>query len=213
VLDLGFACTGIRAAHDTAGPALVVSLRITETSGAAVEAIALRCQLRIEPAQRRYSPDETNRLLDLFGPRADWGSTLHAIQLASVPHLVPAFTGVVDTDFTLPFSYDVEVAAGKYFASLADGEIPLALLFSGTVFLAGPKGFTVEPVPWHLDARYRLPVATWRNAIDAHFPNRGWIALRRDTIDTLRAYAAAEAIVDHDALVERLLKEAGWPRL
>ena len=47
--------------------------------------------------------------------------------------------------------------------------------------------------------------------IDRHFPNQGWLRLRRDTIGELRAFAAAEAIIDTDAVVERLLKEAGWP--
>jgi len=46
--------------------------------------------------------------------------------------------------------------------------------------------------------------------MDQHFPNRGWIALRRDTIDALRSYATSEAIVDNDDVMERLLKEAGW---
>ena len=32
--------------------------------------------------------------------------------------------------------------------------------------------------------------------IDRHFPNQGWLRLRRDTIGELRAFAAAEAIID-----------------
>jgi len=42
---------------------------------------------------------------------------------------------------SLPCTYDMEVASGKYFASLDGGEIPLALLFSGSVFLGGANGF------------------------------------------------------------------------
>ena len=34
----------------------------------------------------------------------------------------------------MPLSYDVDVAAHKYLAGLEDGEVPLLLLFSGTVF-------------------------------------------------------------------------------
>jgi hypothetical protein len=44
------------------------------------------------------------------------------------------------------------------------------------------------------------------------FPGTGWLRLSRASLDALRAYAASEAIPTWDLLVERLLKEAGWPR-
>jgi hypothetical protein len=194
-----------------AGPTLLVRLRIEERTGADVRTIALRCQLRIEPQRRRYSSSEADRLVDVFGRPSQWASTVHPLQLASVTHLVPAFRGEIDTMVTVPCSFDIEVACGKYFASLETGEIPIAILFSGMAFLDGPGGFRSEPVPWHHEATHRLPVTVWRDMVDRQFPNQGWLRLRRDTIDELRAFAAAQAIVDTDVAVGRLLEEAGWP--
>ena len=41
-----------------------------------------------------------------------------------------------------------------------DGEIPLDLLFSGTVFYAGPGGaLQINRISWNAEAAYRLPVS------------------------------------------------------
>ena len=65
--DLIFGCTGATAERYAATPTLTFSLTITERSGVRVHAIALRCQIRIEPHRRRYSATEAQRLHDLFG--------------------------------------------------------------------------------------------------------------------------------------------------
>ena len=52
--DLIFGCTGVSAERYSATPTLIFRLAITERSGARVHAIALRCQIRIEPHRRRY---------------------------------------------------------------------------------------------------------------------------------------------------------------
>ncbi|MCU1457036.1 MAG: hypothetical protein JWL73_1128 [Actinomycetia bacterium] len=212
MVELGFACVDIQPEQHAVGPTLLVTLRVTESSGTPIRAVALRSQVRVEPQRRRYSAEEGDRMVDLFGERAQWADSVHPMQLASLSHMVPGFTDSIDIVLPLPCTYDMEVATGKYFGSLDDGEIPLLFLFSGTVFVDGPKGFAVEPVPWHLEAAYRMPVDVWRRMIDLHFPDQGWIALRRSSIDALRAYAAAEVITSGDLAVERLLKEAGWPR-
>ena len=48
--------------------------------------------------------------------------------------MVPGFTGSIEVDLPVPFSYDLQIASTRYFSSLDDGEIPLLLLFSGTIF-------------------------------------------------------------------------------
>jgi hypothetical protein len=211
VLDLAVSCLDVSPEPHGVGPTLLARLLVEERSGADVGAIALRCQIRVEPQRRRYSSREVDRLLDVFGRPSQWAGTLMPMQLATVSHFVPAFRDQVETVVAVPCTYDMEVAAGKYFASLDDGEVPLILLFSGTVFVADGGRLRTEPVPWALETRHRLPVAVWRSMIDEYFPNQGWLRLRRATIEELRAYAATEAIVDLDAVVERLLKEAGWP--
>ena len=44
-----------------------------------------------------------------------------------------------------PCTYDFEVAAAKYLHSLEQGEIPLLLMFSGTVFAKGEHRTESEP--------------------------------------------------------------------
>ena len=56
--DLIFGCTGTTADRFAVTPALTFQLAITERSGVKVHAIALRCQIRIEPHRRRYSAAE-----------------------------------------------------------------------------------------------------------------------------------------------------------
>ncbi len=65
-----------------AAPTLLFGCRSARTSGVRVHAMALRCQIRIEPQRRHYDPDEAGRLLDLFGDRARWGDTLKPLQFA-----------------------------------------------------------------------------------------------------------------------------------
>ncbi|MER7673424.1 DUF6084 family protein [Kitasatospora sp. NPDC096128] len=204
---LGFACTGVRSDPYAAGPTLVFRLRITAPADTRVHALALQCQLRIEPARRPYGEAEGERLGDLFGGRERWATTLNPIQFASVPLLVPGFTGETEADLAVPCSYDLEVACARYFRALDGGEVPLLLLFSGTAF-AGPGGFQVTPVPWDKEARVRMPVRVWREAVDQHFPGCGWLRLPEDVMDQLLAHRSRRALPSWEATVRDLLATA-----
>ncbi|AUY52626.1 DUF6084 family protein [Streptomyces sp. CB01881] len=204
---LGFTCTGVRSDPYAAAPTLVFRLRITAPADTRVHALALQCQLRIEPGRRSYAAAEGGRLTDLFGERERWASTLNPIQFATVPLLVPGFDGETEADLTVPCSYDLEVASARYFRALDGGEVPLLLLFSGTAF-AGPGGFQVTPVPWDKEARVRMPVRVWREAIDQHFPGCGWLRLPGDVMDDLVAYRSRRALPSWEATVRELLAAA-----
>ncbi|MGF1427182.1 DUF6084 family protein [Kitasatospora sp. LaBMicrA B282] len=205
--QLAFACTGVRADPYAAGPTLVFRLRITASGGEQVHALALRCQLRIEPARRPYGEAEGERLTDLFGDRSRWGSTLNPIQFAQVALMVPGFTGETEADLVVPCTYDLEVAATRYLRALDGGEVPLLLLFSGTAF-AGPGGFQVTPVPWDKEAQVRMPAATWQAAMDQHFPGCGWLRLPGDLMDELLAYRSRRALPSWEAALRDLLGRA-----
>lgn len=205
---LRFACTGSRSEPHAAGPALRLDLRVDDGTGRRVHTVALRVQIRIDPRPRRYTSAEIARLTDLFGEPDRWGDTLTPLQLATVPVLTPAFTGSVTVPVTVPLTYDLDVAAARYLHGLDAGEIPLLLLFSGTLFYAGDTGVQVGPVPWQEEAHHRLPVAVWRAAMDEHFPGAGWVRLRRDTLGRLAAFRSANTLPTWDDAVERLLKEA-----
>src|SRR5260370_13311008 len=104
-----FDCTGARAAPYTATPTLLFRLNVTEGLGERVDAVALRCQIRIEPQKRRYSPDEARRLPDLFGATERWAETVKAIPLAAVSVMVPALTGQTEVGLEAPCTYGLQV--------------------------------------------------------------------------------------------------------
>ncbi len=205
---LSFACTGSRSEPYAAGPSIQLDLRVDDGTGRRVHSIALRVQVRIDPRGRRYTEAETARLSDLFGEAHRWGETLNPLQLATVPIMVGSFTGSTTVPVNIPLTYDLDVASGRYFAGLDGGHVPLVLLFSGTMFYAGDDGVQVGLVSWQEEAHHRLPVAVWRDAMDSHFPDAGWVRLRRDVLERLVAYRSENAVSWDDA-VDRLLKEAG----
>ncbi|WP_330328747.1 DUF6084 family protein [Streptomyces sp. NBC_00536] len=202
--DFAFTCTGVRADAYAAGPTLVFRLRVTATPGTRVHALALRCQMRIEPARRGYEPAEAAALADLFGARSRWGTTLQPVQFTQVTAMIPSFTGETETDLVVPCTYDMDIAATRYFNALEDGEVPLLMLFSGTAF-TGSTGFHVEPVPWDREASHRMPVSVWREMVEQHFPGCGWLRLPRDTMDDLLAYRSRHALASWEATVRALL--------
>ena len=205
--EFSFACIGVRADRYAAGPTLVFRLRVTASGGTPVHALALRCQIRIEPARRGYESAEADGLADLFGERSRWGSTLQPVQFAQVPLMISAFTGETETDLVVPCTYDMDIAATRYLDALRDGEVPLLMLFSGTAF-TGTGGFQVEPVPWDREAAFRMPVATWREMVEQHFPGCGWIRLPSDTMDALLAYRSRNALPSWEATVKTLLDDS-----
>jgi hypothetical protein len=208
VAELVFDCTGARADKFAVYPSMFFTLQISETTGQRVEAIALRCQIRIEPARRRYTDDEAERLNDLFGETQRWADTLKPVQFINVSIMVPGFTGSTEIDLPVPLTYDMEIGATRYFAGLDDGEVPLLLLFSGTIFsIAGGK-ISVAQVPWSKEASYRLPISVWREAIDAHFPNTAWIKIGRLTFDDLLRYKSAKGLATWEAVILDLLSRA-----
>jgi hypothetical protein len=205
--EFGFECTGAYPDLAAAAPTISLQLHITETTGVAVHALALRSQIRIEPLRRRYDDTEADAMRDLFGERSRWGSTLKPLQLGFVNQMVPTFTGQTDVEVALPCSYDFDVAANKYLYALDNGEVPLLLLFSGTVFTAQGNGFSVSLVPWDREARYRLPVEVWKRTMQLHFPGTAWLRLGTPAFDALYRYRTAEQLTSWDDAIERLLKQ------
>ena len=207
--ELVFDWIGARAERYSAVPSLTLSLQISETTGQPVDAIALRCQIRIEPQRRRYSEAEAERLHDLFGDTSRWADTLKPLQFTTVAVMVPGFSGRTELDLPVPFTYDLEIASTRYFASLDDGAVPLLLLFSGTVFATVDGRLQVQQVPWSKEISCGLPAKVWREAVDAHFPDSAWVTMRRDTLDELMRFKTRRALPTWDATLRALLTQAG----
>ncbi len=206
--DLVFDCVGAHSDRYAVAPSMALTLRIAETTGAKVDAIALRCQIRIEPTRRRYSDAEAERLNDLFGDTQRWADTLKPLQFTTVSLMVPGFTGSTEIELPVMLSYDLEIGSTRYFAGLEGGEVPLLLLFSGTVFSSPGGRLQVQQVPWSKEASYRLPVSVWREAIDVHFPNSAWIRMSLETLDELQRFKTRQALPTWDATLAALLARA-----
>jgi hypothetical protein len=208
VADLTFDCVGAVAEKYSAAPSLTLRLRISETSGQRIDAIALRCQIRIEPHLRRYGAEEAERLHDLFGTTDRWADTVKPLQFCTIATMVPGFTGSATVDLPVPVTYDLEIASTRYFHGLTDGVIPLLLLFSGTVFTTRDGRISVQQVPWSKETAYGLPVQVWRETVDVHFPNSAWLPVSRDTLDALARFKARHVLPTWDNVVTDLLERA-----
>ena len=209
--DLNFQIEGAEPQRYAASPHLLFKLRIKEAGtlgeeATPIHAVALRCQVRIEPALRRYSPAEQRRLVDLFGTPDRWGQTLRSMFWADVNTVVPSFRGCGTADLSVPCSYDFCLAATKYFAALDDGDIPICFLFSGTIFYESPgRGLQVSQVPWDREASFRLPAAAWSQLMDLYYPNCAWLCLRKDIFDALNHYRSRHSLPTWEQTIERLL--------
>ena len=152
-----------------------------------------------------YTDEEAAGLLDLFGPRERWGTTQHNFLWLHTTAMVQGFTGTTQVELPLECTYDLEVTASKYFHALRDGMIPLQFLFSGTVFTRGEQNFSVQQVPWDREDHYDLPVSAWRDLMQLHYPNTGWLRLNRDTLDTLSEFKSARGLLSYDEAITSLL--------
>jgi hypothetical protein len=190
-----------------ASPTLEFSMHVSDPDGRDIHTIALTAQVRIDPARRSYDPETRERLVELFGAPERWAATTHSFQWAQVDVLVPGFVGATSFTLQLPCSYDLELAAVKYFYSLQDGEIPLSFNFTGMVLYAGEHDrLQVSQVPWSCTARWMMPVAAWQRAIRAFYPEGGWVRLTTTTLDALLARKAARGDHDFDQTVAGLLE-------
>ncbi len=204
--DWSFSVLDIAATPYAASPELTARLRIEAAADVRVHAIALRCQVRIEPQRRGYDPDDEDGLRALFGDRDRWSQTLRPFQWMQCQTTVQGFTGATEVDLPLPCTYDFDVTGSRYLHAVGAGTIPLTLMFSGTVFTRGDSGFGVQQVPWDCEATYHLPVQVWRDMIAAYFPETGWLRLDHDVLKTLADYRARHGLVSWEETMTRLLR-------
>ena len=200
-----FSVVDIFAEPYAAAPQLTARLRILESSGETIHAIALRCQVRIEPQRRRYEEADESGLRALFGDRDRWVDTLKPFLWMQCNAMVQGFTGITEVDLALPCTYDFEVTGSRYLHAVTEGTIPLALLFSGTIFTKGANGFGVQQVPWDCEANYALPVTVWQQMIESYFPNTGWIRLDHDVLDSLADFKSRHGLTTWEETVSTLL--------
>ena len=190
-------------------PTLRFAVRIKAGDQRQIRSIMLDTQIQIASRRRSYDEPEKGRLLELFGEPGRWGTTLRTLPWTRVSQNVPGFTGETLIDLHVPCTYDFEVTAAKYLQALDGGEIPLELLFSGTVMYVSEAGLLqMARISWERDAEYGLPVSVWRATIDHYFPGSAWLRLSRDAFDRLYAYRARHALPSWEHTLARLLDSA-----
>lgn len=205
--ELQFQIEGAEAVPLAAAPLLALKLRITNTpADQAIHTVSLRCQIQIEPTRRRYAPTEKEKLRDLFGEPERWSRTVRSLLWMNTSVAVPGFTGSTVVDVQLPCTFDFNVATTKYLHALEAGDIPLCMLFSGTVFYRAAEGaLQVEQIPWEREANYRFPAAVWQQMMDAHYPNSAWLCLHRDAFERLYQYKVRHGIPTWEQVLEKLV--------
>jgi hypothetical protein len=205
--DLRFKVESANVVPYAAAPMLAFQLQIENVMpGEKIHTIALRAQIQIEVTRRRYAPEEQEKMLDLFGAPDRWSQTLRSMLWTNASVVVPGFEGTTTVaDLQVPCTFDFNIAATKYFEGLTDGDIPINLLFSGTVFYAPPESdLQVAPISWEQEARYKLPVKLWREMMEVYYPNCAWINLRRDIFDRLYRYKMQHGIPTWEQALEKL---------
>lgn len=205
--ELHFSIDGAEAVPHAAVPLIALKMRIENVPATeAVHSLTLRCQVQIEPARRSYVPRERERLHDLFGEPERWGRTVRPMLWMNTSVAVPGFTGEARVDLELPCTFDFNVAVTKYFHGLDSGEIPLCVMFSGTIFYQDEEGaLQISQVPWNREANFRLPVSVWKEMIDLHYPNSAWLCLQRDAFNQLYEYKMRHGLPTWEQAIARAL--------
>ena len=165
---------------------LAFKLRSTAEPEQTIHTVALRCQIQLEVTRRKYTPEDQERLLDLFGEPSRWGQTLRSLLWTHANLVVPPSSRDTVVDLPVPCTFDFNVAATKYFDGLARRRSPICCQFSGTVFYAAPEGgCRSRPFPGTRKPASSLPVKVWRDMMESYYPNSAWLCLHKDAFDRL----------------------------
>jgi hypothetical protein len=205
--ELAFAVEGAERLEHAATPTLCFALRI-ESAGAPVRSLLLDTQIQIAARRRPYDAAAHDRLFELFGAPAEWGTTLRTLLWTRTTLVVPPFSGSTVVQLPVPCSYDLEVTASRYFDALADGDVPLEFLFSGAIFYSGASGqLQTVRISWNHEAEYRLPVRVWKETMEHHFRGTAWLRVRKESFDRLSAYKSRRALPSWDDALDSLLED------
>ena len=80
-----------------ASPQIAFKLRVTNADPTeTIHSVALRCQIQIEVTRRRYTPEDQEKLRDLFGEPDRWSQTLRNLLWTHVNVNVPPLSGFDD---------------------------------------------------------------------------------------------------------------------
>ena len=201
--DLRFAIEGAAPVPYAASPLLALNVRAR--SDVAVESVLLRTSVRIEAGARANTPAEQARLKELFGDKDLWARGSRSLLWAQVVNVVSAFSEETEVPVCLPCSFDLAAAASKYLRALDGGTVPIRAQFSGTAFFRTEHGLSAAPIALDREADFALPVQTFLEVLDQHFPNAAVLTLSRDVFARLDQLRIDRGLGSFDHVVESLL--------
>jgi hypothetical protein len=202
-----FAVSGVELDPHAATPLLRFAIDVSDAGGREIYTIALAAQVQIDGDRRAYDPETRERLHDLFGEPEQIPQTAGPVQIGRVETLVPSFRGACSFTLAVPLSGDVELAATRYLASLADGTVPLSFHFNGSIFYCDDADrLQVTLVPWSCDAHYRLRLGDWRSLIERRYAAAGFVRVQADTLEALRRRRTERGLASFDATIRDALR-------
>jgi hypothetical protein len=201
--DLRFAITGAAPVAYAASPLLALDVRIETPEP--VESLLLRTSVRIEAGARETTPEEEARLKELFGTKEQWSRGSRSVLWTQVVNVVSAFTDASHVPITLPVSYDLAAIASKYLRALDGGVVPIRAQFAGTAFFRREQGLSAAPIALDREASFELPVQTFNEVVEQHFPGSAIITLKRELFDRLEAVRIERGLSSFDHAIEALL--------
>jgi hypothetical protein len=205
--DLDFKITGVEPGAYGLTPLLNFNVEVTNSPlTETIQSVILQAQIQFQTKQRHYGPGEKEKLTEVFGASERWGETLRTKLWALTQTTVRPFSGRTTARLTVPCTFDLNVMATKYFYALEGGEVPLLFLYSGTIFYEAEDGrLQVQQISWNKECLYGMPVQTWRELMDHHYPNTAWISLNREVFERLYAYRRSHGIATWEQTIEQLL--------
>jgi hypothetical protein len=205
--ELDFQVTRAEAVAYGMTPLLHFNLSVTNKPGnESIQAVLLHAQIQIESPRRTYNASEKEKLSELFGTPERWGQTLRNRLWTHANVMVRAFAGQTDCILPVTCTYDFNLTMTKYFHALEEGDVCLLFLFSGTVFYLGADDrLQTQLISWDKECGYRLPVQTWREMMDHHYPNSAWLYLHRDSFERLYDYKRRHGLATWEQTIEHLL--------
>jgi hypothetical protein len=62
----------------------------------------------------------------------------------------------------------------------------------------------ITRISWEEEAAFDLPVATWKETMERHFPGTAWIRVDKEDFDRLAAYKARHTLATWSDVLDRL---------
>ncbi len=216
VLDLVFRIEDVVPGPLASTPLVALCLSVRNSAGPQVQSVLLRCQVQIDAPARAYEAGESEQLQAVFGKGRVWGRALGRVLWTHATVVVPRFDREARFEIHAPCSHEQSASWANYLRGVQQGDVPVAVLFSGTVLYTDADGrLQAAPIPWSSEARFMMPLGVWRQALDNHYGDVSPLVVRRALMDRLHRYSARVGSPTIEDAIERLLPpeplESGRP--